>query len=315
MKRLGNFSVVIISVAVFLVAFVILLLWGSAQRPPTITVLVAARDLSIGDVVDASSVTQKVIVKDENADLYLLAEEAEKVYGAVVSLPFRKGQPIYRSAVMAVTDGQNRLSVLLSAYPDGVLFTIPLDLPNVYAPEAETFVPGDLVGVTVVIASRPQEKPTPMPENMLYGAYMPGVVPTLGPIMEPTPTPEKSEREKALDRVYPPLSKDLFPNGVRVIAVQGVVPATTGAEGSSDSAQQASVISYQAPQPKLIVLVPHDQVEPLALALQQGYVYVTLLAKGQPETGGFSYWDLEEMIKKDRERLLPTPTPTPGAGS
>lgn len=92
--RLGNLTIVIASIIVF----VVLMLWGSAQRPPTVTVAVVARDLVIGDTLDASSMTTKTVFKDENSDLYLSAEELQGVYSAVVTLPFRKGQPIYRTA-------------------------------------------------------------------------------------------------------------------------------------------------------------------------------------------------------------------------
>ncbi len=72
--RLGNLTVVIALIIVFVVSFVVLMLWGSAQRPPTVTVAVAARDLAIGDTLDASSVTTKTF-QDENSDLYLSSEE------------------------------------------------------------------------------------------------------------------------------------------------------------------------------------------------------------------------------------------------
>lgn len=314
LSRLGNLSVIVISVVVFFGAFIGLTLFGQAQKPPTIEVLVAARDMAIGDVIDANSVSGKLVVKDENSDLYIPYSDAEKVYGSVVTLPFRKGQPIYNTAVLSSATG-NRMAALLNAYPEGVLFPLPLDAANVYAPDPETFVPGDLVGITVVVTSRPQEKPTPMPENPYGAYYVPGVVPTAVVLQEPTPTPAKSEREKAMDRVWPPLSKDLFPEGVRVIAVQGLPDQPSAdATGTTDSnAQAASVVSYQAPSPKLILLVPYDKVEALSLALQQGSVYVTLMAKPQNQTMGFSYWDLEELIRQDRDKLLPTSTPTPSS--
>ena len=55
----------------------------------------------------------------------------------------------------------------------------------------------------------------------------------------------------------------------------------------------------------LVLLIPADSREMLSLALQQGQVYISLLARGSDQpTTGFSYWDLEDWFKRDREQLL-----------
>jgi hypothetical protein len=72
----------------------------------------------------------------------------------------------------------------------------------------------------------------------------------------------------------------------------------------------------------LVLLIPNDKREELALALQEGdLLVVSLLARGDGSpTEGFSYWDLEEWMKGQREDAIkspsvPTevapPTPTP----
>ena len=53
-------------------------------------------------------------------------------------------------------------------------------------------------------------------------------------------------------------------------------------------------------------MVPIDQIEPLSLALQEGdMVVVSLLAKGSDKpTPGFTYWDLEQLIRNDRQQAI-----------
>jgi len=153
-----------------------------------------------------------------------------------------------------------------------------------------------------VIATRPQEKATPMPQNGIYG--------TGGLILQPTPVvivqttegdEEKSDLELALDRSYPPLSKDMFPGGVRIISIEGLPETTT----TTDDETATTVVSSVSDEETLVLLIPQDKVEELALALQQGsQVYVTLLARGtEGPTEGFSYWDFEEWFKSDRETI------------
>jgi hypothetical protein len=56
----------------------------------------------------------------------------------------------------------------------------------------------------------------------------------------------------------------------------------------------------------LMLLVKLEDIEPISLALQEGdLVVVTLLSSGTDSpTPGFTYWDLEELFRKDREQLL-----------
>jgi hypothetical protein len=99
----------------------------------------------------------------------------------------------------------------------------------------------------------------------------------------------------------PPLAKDLFPLGVRVIAVQGLPPQTEVDEAGGDS----SFTTFDQPQ-MLILLVPNASREILALALQEGdRLVVSLMARGDDiPTAGFTYWDFEDWFKMDRETVL-----------
>jgi hypothetical protein len=107
---------------------------------------------------------------------------------------------------------------------------------------------------------------------------------------------------EALTRALPPLAKDLFPMGVRVMAVQGLPSQSASEDGStSDSAYT----TYEQPK-MLILLVPNASREVLSLALQQGdRLVVSLMARGdEMPTAGFTYWDFEDLFKADRKDVL-----------
>jgi len=289
-----NLVVLGVSVAVFLVAFFMLNALSTAQRPPTVQVLAAMHDLNIGDVISPDSLEVKTVFQDDNSTLYITAEEVEGVAGGIVAQPILSGQPVFRTAILAPAAEGTRLSAALAEYPGHSLFPLPLDAMNVVAPDLAAFLPGDLVGVTVVIAARPQQfsTPTPMPELLLPADT----------VLEPTATPDPGESAiaEAQSRSIPPLAKDLFPMGVRVIAVQGVPPATDSTDDGS-----SSFTTFDQPQ-MLILLVPNASREVLSLALQQGdRLVVSLMARGEDDpTAGFTYWDFEDLFKADREEVL-----------
>jgi hypothetical protein len=297
LKRIANTGVNLVvlgvSVGIFLVAFFALSALGAAGKPPTVSVLSAARDLNIGDVITAQDLVVKTVYQDDNAALYIPDEEAASVVGGIAAQPIFTGQPIFRSAIMAQAAEGTRLSAVLAQYPGYSLFPLPLEAMNLVAPDVEAFLPGDLVGVTVVITSRPQQlsTPTPMPELILGPGY--GIEPTA------TPAPEETAKTEALSRALPPLAKDLFPMGVRVMAVQGLPPAT-------ESADSTSSFSTSTQPQMLILLVPNAAREVLSLALQQGdRLVVSLMARGdETPTAGFTYWDFEDLFKADREQVL-----------
>ena len=167
LKRIANTGVNLVvlgvSVAIFLVAFFALSALGAAGRPPTIEVLSATRDLNIGDVITANDLIVKKVFQDDNAALYIPGEDAAGVVGGIVAQPIFSGQPIFRTAIIAQAAEGTRLSAVLAKYPGYSLFPLPLDAINLVAPDVEAFLPGDLVGVTVVSTSRPQQWTTPTP--------------------------------------------------------------------------------------------------------------------------------------------------------
>lgn len=288
-----NLVVLGVSVGIFLVAFIALNALGAAQKPPTISVLSATRDLNIGDVIMANDLAVKTVFQDDNASMYIPGEEVTGVVGGVVAQPIFNGQPIFRSAILAQAAEGTRLSAVLAQFPGHSLFPLPLDAMNLVSPDAEAFLPGDLIGVTVVISTRPQQMstPTPMPELVIDPGYN----------IEPTdqPSPLELEQADAINRSFPPLAKDLFPMGVRVIAVQGLPQQTESSEDSGSFNLDT--------QPKmLILLVPNQSREVLSLALQQGdRLVVSLMARGdEVPSAGFTYWDFEDLFKQDREEVL-----------
>jgi Flp pilus assembly protein CpaB len=290
-----NLVVLGVSVGIFLVAFIALNALGAAQKPPTISVLSATRDLNIGDVITANDLAVKTVFQDDNASLYIPGEEVTGVVGGVVAQPIFSGQPVFRSAILAQAAEGTRLSAVLAQFPGHSLFPLPLDAMNLVAPDAEAFLPGDLIGMTVVISTRPQQMstPTPMPELVIDPGYV-----------EPTaqPSPLELEQADALNRSFPPLAKDLFPMGVRVIAVQGL-PVQSDSTQNNDS---GSTFTLDSTQKMLILLVPNQSREVLSLALQQGdRLVVSLMARGdETPSAGFTYWDFEDLFKSDREEAL-----------
>lgn len=290
-----NLVVLGVSVAIFLAAFLALNALGAAQRPPTLSVLSAARDLNIGDVVGAEDVVVRTVFQDDLAALYIPAEEVAAVAGGVVAQPIYSGQPLLRSAILARAAEGTRLSAVLAQYPGYSLFPLPLDAMNLVAPDAGAFLPGDLVGITLVIASRPQQLTTPTPAS----------TPVLSPdfVLQPglTPSAEDAAQAEALTRAHPPLAKDLFPMGVRVMAVQGL-PAAPAEEADGSS---SAYLAYDQPK-MLILLIPNEAREVLSLALQQGdRLVVSLMARGdESPTAGFTYWDFEDLFQADRKDAL-----------
>lgn len=318
MKRLANSGVnilvIVISVAVFIGAFLLLTSIGGSQTPPSITILVAAHDLDIGQMITPKDFTQRVVYEDENAPIYVLAEDADTIVGGVMALPVFAGQPIFKTSVFADAGTAYRLSAVLAEYPDYSLYPLILE-DNVVAPDISMFLPGDVINITVVMDDRPETPTTPTPQAI--SAY--AIVPTPAPVLPATPSAEEAE-SAPLDRAYPPLAKDLFPGGVLVVAVQGAPEQTvqSTAEPGSGSSEDAQPILSDFNQTKmLILLIPNAAREILSLAWQQGdLLVVSLLARGQDGvTPGFTYWDFEELFKVDRAEYLGIATPMPVSSS
>lgn len=295
-----NVLVIIVAIAVFVIAFIVMTTINQAQRPKTVDVVAAAHDMSFGDPITEADLVTISVYEDKLASYYFPADQVGEIVGGYAALPFFAGQPIFRSSVLATAADATRLSAVLSKYPGYSLFPLPLDAANVVAADLNSYVPGDLVSVTVVIDSRPQPPTTPTPMISTEGN---------GALLTPTPMSKaESAVADALDRSYPPMSKNLFPAGVRVVAVQGVQINTVSNDSATSSSSSSSDITYVDPnQPKrLVLLVPSESVETLALGLQTGdMVVVASVTEGQADsTAGFTYWDFEEMFRIERESIL-----------
>ena len=298
-----NTVVILIAIAVFIVAFVAQMVLGNASRPATIKILAASRDLSIGDTIAATDLVTITVYQDQLANQYIPPDQADQVVGGYTALPIHSGQPVMRNSIIAPAGMGTRLSAVLAKYPGYSLFPLPLDATNVAAAEANSYVPGDLVSVTIVIDSRPQPPTTPTPEDSSGS--------NITPIPQPAATSEENALQDALNRGYPPMAKDIFPQGVMVIAVQGLPVQTVSQNNLSGSrsvdSNSTNVSQVDINQPKrLILLVPSASVEPLALGLQSSdRLIVSMVTAGQPkQTTGFTYWDLEELFRLEREGIL-----------
>ena len=325
-----NLGVIIISIIVFFVALFVVMGLANAQKPDTMDILAAAHDLNVGDVLTSQDLVVKTVFVDDNTSLYIPADEegTASLLNGIVVVPIFVGQPIQRTSVVAEVAEGSRLSAALVNYPEGgSLYPLPLDFANVIAPSVDSFLPGDLVNITVVISSRPQPPVTPtvMPEFITGSEpYVP-----VAPQVIATNIPMETDVDKAKALLYPPMAKDLFPEGIRVIEVQGGTQKVDADAQTSDTVDPAAgYVDFNQPK-VLILLVPNEKREELSLALQEGdALVVTLLSEGNEDpTEGFSYWDYEEWMKAQREQamkdalstltaipgnqsVLPSPTPT-----
>lgn len=312
LKRLaslgGNMMVLVISLAVFVIAFFAMLSVSESQKAPTTQVLVASRDLNVGDVIKAEDIGTKTVYQDDLAALYIKSDEegVSSLLDGIVTIPMVAGQPILKSAVVAQAADGTRLSAALVHYPSGnSLFPLPLDQQNIVAPDIESFMSGDMVSITVVISSRPQEQLTATPQ----ADFIPG-----GSFVEVTPTavPQETAKTSAASRTFPPLAKDLFPAGVRVVSIQGLPEkAVTSDAGSgtdvTGSASNNSNMFTDTNKPHvLVLLIPDSAREELALALKEGdMIVISLIKNGQTSpSAGFTYWDFEDLFKSDRNKVL-----------
>lgn len=296
MKLGSNWLVLIGALIVGLLAFVAAIGVSNSRRPATMEVLAAARDLNVGEVVQATDVVVITVYQDARTSYYVPVDQLGALVGGWVAIPVMAGQPITRQSIIAAAGVGERLSAVLAEYGEGYrLFTVPLDAQNMVAPDVDVFMPGDLVGITIVIGQRPQGPATPTPD---YGS---------GFVITPTPSAQEVAVQEATERIWPPLATDLFPQGLRVVAVYGkqaspqAVP--TGEAGSS--LYQPSYTDYNRPK-YVVVLVPTADVERLSLALMSAdKVYVSLMAIGvDTPTSSFSYWDLEDLLIAQREGIL-----------
>ncbi|HUF38877.1 MAG TPA: SAF domain-containing protein, partial [Anaerolineales bacterium] len=212
-----NLLVLGASALVFVAAFGFLTGYAQLSTPETTTILVAARSLGIGDRINPADLREQSAFLDETTAWYFSADEADDLAGALVALPIRAGQPVPRDTLIAGAAAADRFGALLADFPGHSLFPLPLDQPNVIAPPAAAFLPGDVVGITVVIEHRPQPPATPTPDTFAF--TLPGVVDEIPPVL-PTVLPPADPEEA--ERGFPPLAKDLFPGGIRVITVQGL---------------------------------------------------------------------------------------------
>jgi len=302
-----NLGVIIISIIVFFVALFVVMGLANAQKPDTMDILAAAHDLNVGDVLTSQDLVVKTVFVDDNTSLYIPADEegTASLLNGIVVVPIFVGQPIQRTSVVAEAAEGSRLSAALVNYPEGgSLYPLPLDFANVIAPSVDSFLPGDLVNITVVISSRPQPPVTPtvMPEFITGSEpYVP-----VAPQVIATNIPMETDVDKAKALLYPPMAKDLFPEGIRVIEVQGGTQKVDADVQTSDTVDPAAgYVDFNQPK-VLILLVPDKKREELSLALQEGdALVVTLLSEGNEDpTEGFSYWDYEEWMKAQREQAM-----------
>ena len=306
-----NLAVLGISVVLFLVALFGLLSIGNAQKPETLDILAVSEALDIGDRISQGDLVIKTVFQDENTSLYIPADEADAIVGGLAVLPIHAGEPIMRDSLISPVAEGTRLSAALAEYPSGnSLFPFPLDAANVLSPDISTFLPGDKVEITVVIGRRPQEieTATPEPDFTLPDSLFesPEIVATIVPPSGEEVAVEKAQQELEA-RAFPPLAKDLFPQGALVISIQGLPPQqveNSDLESATGTGSSTSYNSFSQPE-RLMLLIPNESREELALALQQGNLLIVSLIKDAQDgsSTGFTYWDFEDLFKLEHNLI------------
>lgn len=312
LKRLKNTGintmVLVIAMAVFVVAFIALNGLAAAQKPETATILAAAQNLDIGEVITPSDLIEKTVYLDDNTQLYIPSDQADSLLGGTVALPVSKGQPFFRNTVLAQAGEGYRISAILAKHPGYSLYPLSLDAMNMIAPDIASYLPGDIISITVVIGTQPQ--PPEKDAAAIAESYLPiGMLPTATAV-EALPASDNTTSEAMTpeERSFPPMSKDLFPAGLEVVIIEGVAPELDTAD---DGSGQATLYNPTTERKMLILLVPNNSRETLSLAIQQAdQIVVSLLARGNgTTTPGFTYWDFVDMFKTDREEVLGTTAP------
>ena len=301
----------VIALVVFVVLLVFFFAASAASQPASVQVVAAARSLKPGDVLTDADLQTVKVYKDARATAYVPAERLSDLTGGVVLQPFAAGEPIAKLGVAAPGTADTRLAGLLTDFPDMAIFPLPLDLSNVIAAQIDEFHQGDVVSLTVVYVDRPSLPENPATAYQQQGGFLMGGE-TPAPVataVTPTPTPSWMDYT---ERGKPPVAKT-FEAGYRVVAVLGKQEQQTATEDTTTDNASPYAVGNEPPRPILMLLVPQKDIEPLSLAVTQGHVFVSLALKVTPTQGGFSYWDFEQMLKDERERLQQnqaTPTPT-----
>ena len=296
LKRLQQSSPNVLVLAASAIVFAACLFaiqgWISTRIPDTAAILISARDLQPGERVRASDLVEQTVFMDASTGLYFKASDAGSLVGAYAALPLHAGQPILRDSLIAAASASDRFSALLAQFPDHSLFPLPLDSSNIIAPPIDLFLPGDLLAITVVMDGQPQHPPTETAGG--FSVTLPGAAATALPAGVPVQQGGIAETDPQDD---PPLAKDFFPDGVRVVSVQGL-PRQPG------PGEPAQAFDSAPDQPMLILLVADEGRERLSLALQQGdSVIISLINHGShiQSTRGYTYWDFETWFEAERE--------------
>src|SRR5512140_3128778 len=94
-----NILVILVAIAVFVIAFIVMTTINQAQRPKTVDVVAAAHDMSLGDPITEKDLVTISVYEDKLAVYYIPAEQAGEIVGGYAALPFFAGQPIFRSSI------------------------------------------------------------------------------------------------------------------------------------------------------------------------------------------------------------------------
>ena len=114
-----NWLVLVGAIVVGVLAFAAAAAVGNSQKPSTVTVFAASRDLKVGDVIQAGDLASVSLFEDSHTSYYIPAGQADVLVGGWVAIPVFAGQPIPKQSVIAPAGVGERLSASLAHYGTG----------------------------------------------------------------------------------------------------------------------------------------------------------------------------------------------------
>ena len=303
----------LIGVILIVVAFAALFLVANILNPPAQLVLVARRDIQLGERL-SPEVARAVEVELPFVDSFILKQEADRFEGAVFVEPVHQNEPIHKASLV---DADNPAAISRSSLalddPNLVAFVVPVS-PETAPPDVSEGDRVDLtlgVGSATFLAGSLSVVPTPNPfeprEVFVGGLAESGGQLFLTPVQPsgeflPTPAKTPTPNPTQSPRVTLPIAKSLVRNALvlKVIYEQRPNPGFTS-EGESAFIRG----DIQA----LVLAIPMEAQEIVTFALANGDVRIAVrsplasMEDGAP-TLGMSWDDLVAFFYAERERSL-----------
>ena len=295
----GRVGQILVGILIMIVSIVVYVLITSLISPPTYSVVVALRDIEIGEPLLPGMVTTRLVDIDDPSP-YILAEEIE-LYGFHYFIERVGAGELVPKGAISFADSAAVDSRVAAALADPDMVAIAIPVTRETAPSR--IVIGDRVDITLTVGAA----------TFLTGAFEP--VPTAAPqtytspggsenpYLTPQPTPTQ------VPVVHLPVSKTLI-SGARVLRIEYEQQFNPGASAEESPGFIRGEIQT------IVVAVPRYAQEALAFAIWNGVVTITVVDPNAPTvsyiTPGMSWDDLVEFFTVERAYWVETAQPPDG---